>query len=109
MFSNGVIQDIPHFALVVSNQSKELQEFYTVKQIEDAAQKIMLEYGESHGQRDKIQLIKDIIKKTDDYSEIISQAEILGIDSESVESIIKKLKQSGQIINTGDNGLKIIN
>ena len=60
----------------------------------------VLEHGSSHTQRDKIKMIKDIIKKDVTHKELIEQAEILNIDYETAESIIKKLKQSGQIIMT---------
>jgi len=41
LFSNGIIPDISHFALVVFNQSKELHGIYTVEQIEEVTRKVI--------------------------------------------------------------------
>lgn len=62
-----------------------------------------LEYGSSNSQRDKVKIIKDILKKSNEYSDIISEAEIIGINATSVDSILKQLKKSGQIMSLNDN------
>lgn len=68
----------------------------------------VLEYGQSHSQRDKIKIVKDIIKQSGEHDEIIKQAEILGIDGDSVDSIINKLRRSGQIMMHTNGSFNIV-
>ena len=62
-----------------------------------------LEYGTTHSQRDKVKLVKDILKKSNEYDEIVLQAEIIGIGVDIVDSILNKLKASGQVMNPKNN------
>ena len=68
----------------------------------------VLEYGSSHSQRDKTKIIKDIIKSTPDYNDIVVKAEIIGIPKTDVSLILNKLKQSGQVMSMDENSYKLV-
>ena len=68
----------------------------------------VLEYGQSHSQRDKIKLVKDIINQLSEYNEIIKQAKTLGLDVETVDSIIIKLQRTGQVINPSEHVYRLV-
>ena len=68
----------------------------------------VLEYGQSHSQRDKIKLVKDIINQSSEYNEIIKQSEIIGIDTNTVDSILNKLRRSGQVMNPSEHVYQLV-
>lgn len=68
----------------------------------------VLEYGQSHSQRDKIKLVKDIINQSSEYNEIIKQSEIIGIDTNTVYSILNKLRRSGQVMNPSEHVYRLV-
>ena len=69
---------------------------------------LTMEYGNTHSQRDKTKIIKDIIKSTPDYNDIVVEAEIIGIPKTDVSLILNKLKQSGQVMSMDENSYKLV-
>ena len=67
-----------------------------------------MEYGNTKSQRDNVKLIKDILKNTSELNEIVNEAEIMDMPKESVNSILNKLKRSGQVMNPSKNIYRLV-
>lgn len=70
--------------------------------------------GKSHSQYERMRNLLEIIQRLADThgsaakSEILSEAEILGIESNKIEEILKKLKREGQILEVTYDCFKLV-
>ena len=103
------IQNFKEFTLSLVSKNKQLLSI----DINDLTSYVKKSYKEGFGinqssQIDKIKLVKDIIKQSSEYNEIIKQAEIIGIDTNTVDSILNKLRRSGQVMNPSEHVYQLV-
>jgi len=108
MISTGNIVDITEFASTILRESDELQGIYTVEQVKEVTNTIISEEMELKSQRGKIKIVKGVIKQSPEYNEIVKYAKIIGIDKDLLDSIMKKLLASGEIMKTDCNSFNVI-
>ncbi|MCX9014373.1 MAG: minichromosome maintenance protein MCM [Candidatus Methanoperedens sp.] len=75
----------------------------------------MINTGMGKSQRDKVRVVRDIIKQVQEdhkggapKEEIISRAEESGIKKDSVEDMIQQLKRSGEIYETSNEKFRVV-
>jgi replicative DNA helicase Mcm len=75
----------------------------------------MINTGMGKSQRDKVRVVRDIIKQVQEdhkggapKEEIISRAEEAGIKKDSVEDMIQQLKRSGEIYETSNEKFRVV-